>query len=120
MSGNSELVASLDLSDLLSRLNLSAKVPVQLPEDEGKDRYTDRSDGQGKDRYTDRLDGQGKDRYTDRLDGEGQDQDRYSQALHKMVNWPRDEENKVRTQVFVIIHLVRHLSLITAWWSSWL
>ena len=108
MSGNSELVASLDLSDLLSRLNLSAKVPVQLPEDEGKDRYTDRSDGQGKDRYTDRSDGQ------------GQDQDRYSQALHKMVNWPRDEENKVRTQVFVIIHLVRHLSLITAWWSSWL
>ena len=96
MSGNSELVASLDLSDLLSRLNLSAKVPVQLPEDEGKDRYTDRSDG------------------------EGQHQDRYSQALHKMVNWPRDEENKVRTQVFVIIHLVRHLSLITAWWSSWL
>ena len=96
MSGNSELVASLDLSDLLSRLNLSAKVPVQLPEDEGKDRYTDRSDGQG------------------------QDQVRYSKALHKMVNWPRDEENKVRTQVFVIIHLVRHLSLITAWWSSWL
>ena len=85
MSVNAELVASLDLSDLLSRLNLSAEVPVQLP-----------ADGQDKDRYTDRSDGQGKDRYTDRMDGQGQEQDRYSQALHKMVNWPRDEESKVR------------------------
>ena len=84
MSDNAELVARLDLSDLLSRLNLSAEVPVILAADVDKDRYTDRSDGQGKDRYTDRVDGQ------------GQEQDRYSQALHKMVNWPRDEENKVR------------------------
>ena len=88
MSAQTELVSSLDLSDLLSRLNLSdllsrlnlshilsrlnlsVEVPALLPAYEDKDRYADRWNSQ--------------------------DQERYCQALQKMVNWPKDQENKVR------------------------
>ena len=59
-------MTSLDLSDLLSRLDLSGQMAATLPVEE---------------------------------DMERQDQDTYSQAVHKMVTWPRDQEKKVRSNL---------------------
>ena len=70
MSRNGDIVTSLDLHSLMSRLDLSKDVSnTVMPAYEELD--------------------------PDSRVGDGQTQEMYRAAVHKIINWPRDDDNMV-------------------------
>ena len=73
MSKDTDTVTSLDLSGLMSRLDLTKNVShTNMPAYE--------------------------ELYPDKLEGEKQDQEKYRDSLNMILNWPKDEHGKVGKQ----------------------